>query len=81
VHGWSAPFTRWDAHAATPSREGREALDLVERRANESDGRLVEVHLRPTGEALLQRLASLHRAELASLAGVFRVPQIDLPSR
>ena len=68
------------AHGAVALVSRCEALDLVERRPSEADRRLVEVHLRPAGEALLQRLASLHRAELASLAGVFRVPQIDLPS-
>jgi len=68
------------AHGAVALVSRCEALDLVERRSSEFDRRLVQVHLRPSGEALLQRLASLHRAELASLAGVFRVPQIDLPS-
>jgi len=56
-----------------------EALALVERRTSAVDRRQVEVHLMPRGEALLARLAELHRAELRSLQGVFAVPQIDLP--
>lgn len=56
-----------------------EAQGLVARRPSEIDRRQVEVHLRPEGEKLLERLAALHRAELRSLKGVFRVPQIDLP--
>jgi DNA-binding MarR family transcriptional regulator len=65
------------AHAAVTLVSRCEALALVERRAHPSDGRQVQVHLRQTGEALLQRLAGLHRAELKSLQGVFEVPQID----
>jgi DNA-binding MarR family transcriptional regulator len=57
-----------------------EALALVERRPSASDRRMVQVHLLPNGEELLQRLAALHRAELKSLNGVFQVPQIDYPS-
>ncbi|MGE0498525.1 MAG: MarR family winged helix-turn-helix transcriptional regulator [Ramlibacter sp.] len=56
-----------------------EALGLVERRPGEADRRQVEVHLLPAGQAMLERLAELHRAELHSLKGAFRVPQIDLP--
>jgi len=67
------------AHGAVALVTRCEALGLVERRASETDRRQVEVHLLPDGEKLLQRLAALHRAELASLKGVFRVPQIDLP--
>jgi DNA-binding MarR family transcriptional regulator len=55
-----------------------EAIDLVERRMSERDRRQVEVHLLPTGEKLLARLAELHRAELRSLDGAFTIPQIDL---
>jgi DNA-binding MarR family transcriptional regulator len=54
-----------------------EALDLVKRRASETDRRQVEVHLLKSGETILARLAELHRAELKSLAGTFRVPQVD----
>ena len=78
--GEIAERLQMQAHGAVALVSRCEALGLVERRPGESDRRLVEVHLRPAGEALLQRLASVHRAELASLAEVFRVPQIDLPS-
>ncbi len=54
-----------------------EAIELVERRASSTDRRQVEVHLRSRGEKLLRRVAALHRAELRSLEGSFRVPQID----
>ncbi|WP_180970453.1 MarR family winged helix-turn-helix transcriptional regulator [Burkholderia sp. WAC0059] len=54
-----------------------EALALVERRPSETDRRQVEVHLLEAGEALLSKLAQIHRAELRSLAGSFSVPQID----
>ncbi|MEO6277497.1 MarR family transcriptional regulator [Roseateles sp.] len=56
-----------------------EALGLIERRQSAADRRHVEVHLLPDGQHLLERLAELHRAELRSLKGVFKVPQIDLP--
>ncbi|MBN3810700.1 MarR family transcriptional regulator [Paraburkholderia sp. Ac-20347] len=55
-----------------------EAIELVERRVSERDRRQVEVHLLPAGEALLARLAELHRAELRTLDGRFTIPQIDL---
>jgi DNA-binding MarR family transcriptional regulator len=54
-----------------------EALDLVKRKASEIDRRQVEVHLLKTGEKILARLAELHQAELKSLVGTFRVPQLD----
>jgi DNA-binding MarR family transcriptional regulator len=54
-----------------------EALDLVRRQVSETDRRQVEVHLQKAGEQVLARLAQLHRAELKSLQGAFRVPQID----
>ncbi len=54
-----------------------EAAGLVRRRASQTDRRQVEVHLLEAGEALLVRLAALHRAELKSLRGAFQVPQID----
>jgi DNA-binding MarR family transcriptional regulator len=53
-----------------------EAAGFVERRAHAGDRRRVEVHLLPPGEALLARLAAVHRAELRSLQGVFSVPQL-----
>jgi len=55
-----------------------EAQGLVERRQSETDRRQIEVHLLPVGQRLLERLAELHRAELRSLKGVFKVPKIDL---
>ena len=55
-----------------------EALSLVRRRVSETDRRQVEVHLETAGERVLERLAELHRAELRSLEGSFRIPQIDL---
>jgi DNA-binding MarR family transcriptional regulator len=58
-----------------------EALELVERQPSETDRRQVEVHLLPAGQKLLERLAELHRAELHSLKGTFKVPQIDLPEQ
>jgi DNA-binding MarR family transcriptional regulator len=54
-----------------------EALGLVERRPSAVDRRQVEVHLLEAGDALLGKLAQMHRAELKSLAGSFRIPQID----
>ena len=54
-----------------------EALDLVRRQVSETDRRQVEVHLQKAGEKVLARLAEMHRAELKSLQGAFRVPQID----
>ncbi|MCC8392983.1 MarR family transcriptional regulator [Paraburkholderia sp. MMS20-SJTR3] len=55
-----------------------EALNLVRRQISETDRRQVEVHLEKAGERVLERLAQLHRAELRSLQGSFRIPQIDL---
>ncbi|MEZ2351140.1 MarR family winged helix-turn-helix transcriptional regulator [Caballeronia sp. RCC_10] len=55
-----------------------EALGLVRREPSAEDRRQVLVHLEPRGEQVLARLAALHRAELKSLEGAFRVPQIDL---
>lgn len=55
-----------------------EALNLVRRQVSETDRRQVEVHLEKAGERVLARLAELHRAELKSLEGAFRIPQIDL---
>ncbi|HEX3379609.1 MAG TPA: helix-turn-helix domain-containing protein [Paraburkholderia sp.] len=55
-----------------------EALNLVRRQVSETDRRQVEVHIEKAGERVLERLAELHRAELRSLEGSFRIPQIDL---
>lgn len=53
-----------------------EAGGLVERRVHAGDRRCVEVHLLPAGEAILVRLAEVHRAELRSLHGVFTIPYL-----
>jgi DNA-binding MarR family transcriptional regulator len=53
-----------------------EAGGLVERRASTADRRRVEVHLLPVGEAILARLAAIHRAELRALQGKFTVPHL-----
>lgn len=53
-----------------------EAAGLVERRTNQQDRRRVEVHLLPAGEAILTRLAEIHRAELRALQGVFTIPNL-----
>jgi DNA-binding MarR family transcriptional regulator len=53
-----------------------ETAGLVQRRPNAHDRRRVEVHLLPAGEAVLVRLAAMHRAELQSLAGVFTIPHL-----
>jgi DNA-binding MarR family transcriptional regulator len=55
-----------------------ETAGLVRRAPSPSDRRQVQVHLEPRGEEVLARLAALHRAELKSLQGAFRVPKIDL---
>jgi len=39
----------------------------------------MEVHLPPAGEAVLEPLATMHRAELQSLNGVFVIPQLPRP--
>lgn len=54
-----------------------ETAGLVERRHSSADRRRVEVHLLPEGEALLAKLAQLHRTELQSLAGVFTIPTVE----
>lgn len=64
-------------HSAVALITRCEAIELVERRPSSVDRRQVEVHLRKSGEQLLRRVATLHRAELKSLEGAFRVPQID----
>lgn len=57
-----------------------EASHLVERRANAEDRRRVEIHLLPAGEAILIRLAEIHRAELLSLGDSLAVPNLDRES-
>ncbi|WP_404994017.1 MarR family winged helix-turn-helix transcriptional regulator [Cupriavidus pauculus] len=53
-----------------------EASGLVTRRAHPEDRRVVQIHLLAKGERCLNRLAALHRAELESLRGAFRVARI-----
>ncbi|MGO4332044.1 MarR family winged helix-turn-helix transcriptional regulator [Cupriavidus sp. 2TAF22] len=53
-----------------------EAAGLVKRKANSDDRRIVEVHLLAKGERFLNRLAMLHRSELESLRGTFRVARL-----
>ena len=54
-----------------------EAAGLVVRRHNKDDARLVEVHLRPKGERLVEELARLHREEIALLDRVFPAALIE----
>jgi DNA-binding MarR family transcriptional regulator len=54
-----------------------EAAGLVERRSSAEDRRRVEVHLLPAGEAILTRLAEIHRSELRALQGLFTVPTLS----
>ena len=51
-------------------------LGYVERRVSQLDRRRVEIHLLFKGEAILHKLAAVHRAELRSLSGAFVVPQL-----
>ncbi len=53
-----------------------EIRELVQRKPSEIDRRLVEVHLLSKGEQILTHLAALHRAELKSLNGTFKIPEI-----
>jgi len=54
-----------------------EALGLVVKRPGRADRRQVEVRLAPKGEATLQRLALLHRAELGALHRAFGIARIS----
>ena len=56
-----------------------EAAGLVLRKPSALDRRRVEIHLQPAGEAILVRLAAMHRAELQSLTGVFVIPNLPKP--
>lgn len=55
-----------------------EGAGLVRRQVNALDRRKVEVHLLPAGEAVLARLAAVHRAELQSLSDVFTLRKLAL---
>jgi DNA-binding MarR family transcriptional regulator len=54
-----------------------EALGLVKRQPSQQDRRQVEVHLQEYGMRCLSKLAALHRAELKSLRGAFKVPDLE----
>lgn len=54
-----------------------EKLELVHREPGRHDRREVEVHLTPKGEKLVEGLARLHRDELLTLQGIFKVPGAD----
>lgn len=51
-----------------------EKLGLVCRHKGVADKRIIEVHLTPAGEKAVSKLARLHRDELLSLQGIFKVP-------
>jgi DNA-binding MarR family transcriptional regulator len=51
-----------------------EKLGLVYRQQGSVDRREVEVHLTPSGEKMVNKLARMHRDELLKLQGVFQVP-------
>lgn len=53
-----------------------EESGLVRRQTGTTDRRQVEIRLLPAGEKILERLAGLHKTELRSLKGTFRVDQI-----
>lgn len=55
-----------------------EAAGLVERYASETDKRKVEVRLTAKGAHRLEQLAELHRQELRSLRGKFKIPDLDI---
>lgn len=54
-----------------------EKLGLVYRERGRQDRRVVEVHLTPAGENIVEELARLHRDELLNLQGVFRIPGVQ----
>ncbi len=53
-----------------------EKLGLIYRQRGTVDKREVEIHLTPEGNKLVIKIASLHRKELVSLQGVFKVPGV-----
>ena len=53
-----------------------EKMGFVGRNVNPEDRRRVEVRLLKKGEKRLAQLARLHRAELFSLQGAFKVPDM-----
>lgn len=55
-----------------------EEAGLVKRHAGDVDRRQVVVRLTPKGERQLAKLSALHRAELLSLRGRFKLPRLDV---
>ncbi|BDD91012.1 putative HTH-type transcriptional regulator YusO [Pandoraea cepalis] len=55
-----------------------EKAGLVTRRQNESDRRVVEVHLSAAGDACLMNLAAQHRNELSTFADIFHIRGVHL---
>lgn len=51
-----------------------EKLGLVYRKRGVVDKREVNIYLTSEGNKMVKKIASLHRAELLSLQGVFRIP-------
>lgn len=54
-----------------------EKLGLIYRKRGTVDKREVEIHLTPEGNRLAKKMARLHRDEILSLQGIFRVPGIQ----
>ena len=51
-----------------------ENLGLIYRQRGTADKREVQIHLTPEGNKLVTKIAGLHRDELLSLQGKFRIP-------
>ncbi len=51
-----------------------EKLGLIYRERGEEDKREVRIYLTPEGDKLVKKIAGLHRNELLSLQGIFRIP-------
>jgi DNA-binding MarR family transcriptional regulator len=54
-----------------------EKLGLVYRQRGIEDRRAVEIHLTREGDALVRKIARLHRKELIARQGVFKVPGVN----
>jgi len=65
------------AHGTAALVTRSERAGLVRRRVSDTDRRCVELHLTARGERLVERVATRHRAELASLRNVFRVAGVS----
>jgi DNA-binding MarR family transcriptional regulator len=51
-----------------------EKLGLIYRQRGTADKREVQIYLTPEGNRLVKKIASLHRDELLSLQGKFKIP-------